>query len=120
MKRQQVVFDTYAAEVAVFVYFVEIQEIGVGSLLAPQVYKVGNEIDSRFVGNYKAFFQAASETQGVCAELVGRTNLIVESYVHLSEPFHVVDVHSHHVAQSVRQEKCVCSRGHSVVYVAAH
>ena len=38
----------------------------------------------------------------------------------LSESFHVVYVHTHHVAKPVRQEHCMCSGSYSLFCVALH
>ena len=72
---QDVVFQTDASEILVFVYGIEIQEIGVHLLCTPFVYQVGDEITTRLIGNDKSFLQAASHTQGSQTELSdGRTS----------------------------------------------
>ena len=66
-------------------------------------------------------FQPASETEGVGAELVEtRTGFLVKSHVGLPQTFHVVHVHTHHVSQSVGQEKRMCAVLHGLFGVALH
>ena len=89
--------------------------------LAPVVDEVGNEVDARLVGDDEAFLQAAPHAQGVGAELVeDGACLRVEAHVDLVEVLHVVHVHAHHVAQSVRQEHGVGAGAHSLLGVALH
>ena len=64
--------------------------------------------------------QALSTAQSVGAELCGRLYLVVETDVVLPQSFHVVNVHAHHVAQSVRQEHGMCAGANSLLGVAFH
>ena len=66
-------------------------------------------------------FQTASETQGVGAELVeARTGFLVKSHIGLPQTFHVVHVHTHHMSQSVGQEKRMCTVLHGLFGIALH
>ena len=65
-------------------------------------------------------FQAATEAQTGQTELVGGARLVVVAHIHLAEGFHVVDIHAHGVAESVRQEEGVGTGGHRSVDIALH
>jgi hypothetical protein len=82
---QQVVLNTDATEILVGLEFVEIKELLTMSLFPPKVDKMGDEVDTGFVGQYKALFQFATHTQTISAELFKvRTRFVIEPYVDLS------------------------------------
>ena len=58
---EHVVFDANAAKVLECFDFVEVQEFSIYAFLAPKVDEVGNEVDTRFVGNYVAHFEFAAK-----------------------------------------------------------
>ena len=117
---QHVVFDAYSAEVAVFVYLVEIQEFRVCAFAPPVVDEVGNEIDAGLVGYHEAGLEPASEAQGVGAKLCGRAHFVVVTHISLPEAFHVVHVHAHRVPQAVGQEQRMRSGAQRFLHVAPH
>ena len=86
---------------------------------APVVDEVGDEVDTRLVGDDEALLEAASHAEAVGAKLleVGSC-LLVKSHIDLVEGLHVVDVHTHHVAQSVGQEHGVGTLAHGLLGVA--
>ncbi len=87
----------------------------------PVVDERWDEIDAWLVGKNKTFLQLAAHTQTVGAELFEvRTRLLVEAHVDLSQSFHIVNVHTHHMSQSVRQEHSVSTGFHGLVRVALH
>ena len=91
------------------------------AFLPPEVDKVGDEVDAWFVGDNESFLQASAHTQTVCPKLLQiRTCLLVEADIDLSETFHIVYVHTHHVSQSVRQEHRMGTGSYSLVGVALH
>ena len=89
--------------------------------LAPVVDEVGDEVDARLVGDDEAFLQTTTHAQAIRTKLVeNRARFRVETHVDLVEIFHVVHVHSHHVTESVRQEKRVSTGSHGLLGVATH
>ena len=118
---EDVVLDADAAEVLILFDFVEAEELLAVAALAPVVDEGRDEVDARLVGDDEAFLQAAPHAQGVGTELVENgARLLVEAHVDLVEILHVVHVHAHHVAQSVRQEHGVGAGAHSLLGVAFH
>ena len=90
-------------------------------LLTPVVNERGDEVNARFVTHYPTFLQSASASQTVGSELLQvRTHFVIKSNVDLSQTFHVVYIHAHHVAQSVRHEHGMCSCADSFFCVALH
>lgn len=55
LRNEQVVFYADAAKILVLFQQVEIEEILAVAFAPPQVNEMGYEVDSRFVGNYKAW-----------------------------------------------------------------
>ena len=99
---EHIVLDTYAAKVFVALEHVEVEEFGTMSRCFPVVDKGWDEVDARLVGYDKALFEAAAHTQAVGAKLVEAwTCLGVEANVYLVERLHIVNVHTHHMSQSV-------------------
>ena len=81
----------------------------------PVVDEGRDEVNSRLVGYHETFLQTATHTQAVGTELLQiRAYLFVETNVNLVEVLHVVNIHSHHVAQTMRQEHGVCSSLYSL------
>ena len=118
---QHIVLYSYAAEVLIGLQKVEVEEILAVSRSPPIVDKGRYEVDSRLVGDDKAFLETTSHAQRIGAELfeVG-AHLVVETYVDLSQPLHVVYVHAHHVTQSVGQEHGMGTCADGIICVAAH
>ena len=87
----------------------------------PLVDECRNEVDARLVGNDESLLQPPPHAQTVRAELfeVG-ARLVVEADVGLPQALHVVNVHTHHVAQAVRQEHGVRPGLQGVVGIALH
>ena len=115
-----VVLKTYSAEVAVGIESVVVDEVLVHALALPEVDEVRDEVDARLYSHDEAFLHAASAAETVEAKLCGWLHFLVKTYVVLTEAFHVVDIHTHHVAQSVRHEHGVRSSLHSFICVALH
>ena len=86
----------------------------------PFIDQSRDEINARFVGHDPTFLQTASATQAVRTELRGRLHFVVEAHISLSQPFHVVYVHAHHVPQTVREEHGVRSVAYGFFRVAFH
>ena len=121
LRDQQVVLDTDTAKVLIGLELVEVQELSTMAFLPPEVDKVGDEVDAWFVGDNESFLQASAHTQTVCPKLLQiRTCLLVEADIDLSETFHIVYVHTHHVSQSMRQEHRMGTGSYSLVGVALH
>lgn len=119
MGDEHVVFYAYATEVLVGFELVVTQEVFAMAFGAPFVNEGGNEVDAWFVGNDKAFFESAAHAQTVGAKLFEvRTGFFVKAHVDLVERFHVVYVHSHHVAQAVGKEHGMCACCNSCIGVA--
>ena len=95
---QHIVLDAYATKVLVGFQLVEDKELLAVSAGLPLVNQSGDEIDARLVSDNKTFLQLASHAQAISAKLfqVG-ARLIVETYIDLSQTFHVVNIHTHHV-----------------------
>ena len=118
---EHIVFNTDTSEVLVGLELVEIEELSAMARSLPVVDEGRDKVYARLVGNNEAFLKAASHAQTVGAKLVEAwTCLSVEAYVDLVETLHVVNVHTHHVAQSVGQEHGVGSGCNSLVGVALH
>ena len=67
---EQVVLDADATKIFIALDGVEIQEVAVRALGAPEVDQVGDEVDARLVGHHMSHFQAAAKAQA------GQTKLI--------------------------------------------
>ena len=117
---EDIVLQTDATEVFVGFEEVVVDELLVEAFGTPFVNKGGNEVDAGFVGEHPAGLYAAAAAQTIGAELRRGANLIVETYVDLSEAFHIVDVHAHHMAKSVLKEHGVGTGGDGIVRIAAH
>ena len=117
---EQVVFYSDAAEVFVCLYFVVADEIGMQSLGLPVVNEVGDEIDAWFIGHHEILLESTAHAQAVGSELCGGLCFFVEAHILLSEPLHVVYVHTHHVTQSVRQKECMSSSPYGLFGIALH
>lgn len=118
---ENVVLDTDSTEILVCLQLFIVDEVLVETLSAPFVDEGWDEVDSRFVCNNEAFFKSAAHAQAVCSELLQiRSCFIVKAHVGLSESLHVVYVHTHHVAQSVRQEHGVSASPYSLLRIAHH
>lgn len=117
---EDVVLKTDTTKVAVGFQQVVVDELLVETFALPFVDERGDEIDAGFVGEHPAGLDASSAAQTVGAELRGGAYLIVEAYIDLPESLHVVNVHTHHVSESVLEEHGVCSGSDGVVGIAAH
>ena len=118
---EDVVLDADAAKVLVGLQFVKVEELGAVAAGTPVVDQGWNEVDARLVGHHKALLQTAAHAQGVGAELVQTgPGLLVKADVDLPQAFHVMHIHTHHVAQAVRQEHGMRSCGNSLVHIALH
>ena len=118
---EQVVLNTDASEVLVGVEKVEVEELLAVALRAPEVDEVGDEVDTWLVGDDEALLQPSAHAQAVGAELLKvRTRLLVEAHVNLPQAFHVVHVHTHHVAKSVRQEHRMRPCAYSFFSITLH
>ena len=84
---QQVVLDTDAAEVAVLLHLVVVDELLEFALVLPDVNQLRNEIDARFDGHDEAGFQLTGHTQGAPAEDVAAAHGIVIADEVLAEVF---------------------------------
>ena len=116
---EYVVFYAYATKILVFLQFVEAQEVGTMLVGFPFVDKGRNKVYAWFIGNHKSFFQTASHSQAVCSKLFEvRTGFFIKTYVYLVKVLHIVNVHTHHVAESVWQEHSVCSVANSLFGIA--
>ena len=118
---EHVVLDADSTKVFVCFDFVETQELFAVTTGFPLVDECRDEVDAWLVGDDKALFQLATHAQAVGAKLFEvRTRLVVETDIDLAQSFHVVNIHSHHVAQSVRQEHGVGTGTNGLVGVALH
>lgn len=95
---EYIVFDADASEVFELFDFVKVEELCVGAFFAPEVDKVGNEIDAGFVSDNVTGLEFATKAQTCESELRRRTSYGVITDIDLSESFHVVNVHSHGVS----------------------
>ena len=59
---EDIVFNAHAAEVAIFVHLVEVDELVVFAALSPVVDEVWDEIDARFVGDNMSWFEFACKS----------------------------------------------------------
>ena len=57
---EQVIFNTYAAEIFIGLKKVEINKFLAMTACFPVVYKCGNEVNPRLICYYEAFLQASS------------------------------------------------------------
>ena len=118
---EDIVLNADTAKVLVSLKLIEIDELLAMSAGLPIVDEGRDEVDARFVGKHETFFELAAHTQTVRSKLFKiRTCLFVETYIDLSQSFHVVNVHTHHVSQSVRQEHGVCTSGNGCVGITLH
>ena len=118
---EDIVLNADTAKVLVSLKLIEIDELLTMSAGLPVVDEGRDEIDTWFVGEDEAFLESATHTETVCAKLFEvRARLLVESDIDLSQTFHVVDVHTHHVTQSVRQEHRVGTGSDGSVGIALH
>ena len=117
---QQVVLDADAAEVAVFLHHIVVDEIGELVLFLPDVDQMRDEIDARLNGDHEARFQLAGHTQRCPSEDVARTHSIVIANVNLSQTFHVVHIETDLVTQTVHHEQRMSTQLHSLFHVAFH
>jgi len=117
---QHVVLDADAAEVAVLVQGVVVDELLVQALGLPLVDQLGDEIDARLDRDDKALAQGPGQAQVGQAELRAARVLAVVAHEVLAEAFHVVNVHADHVPQAVGEEQRVRPRLDSRLHLAAH
>ena len=117
---EEVVFQTDAAEVLVGLQQVVVDELLVEAFGTPLVDEGGDEVDAGLVGEHPPGLYAAAAAQAVGAELGGGAHLVVEADVDLSEAFHVVYVHAHHVSEAVLQEHGVGAGFDGIGGIAFH
>ena len=58
---EEIVFNTDAAEVTVFLYDIKIEEGGTVVLLTPIVYQGWNKIDARFICDHESFLKSSAQ-----------------------------------------------------------
>ncbi len=117
---EEVVLDADAAKVAVLVYDVKVEILGIGTLGFPLVDESGDEVDARLISDDESLLQAPAEAEAGGAELGRRLYLVIKSDVLLSESFHIVYVHAEHVAESVGEEERVGAGCCCLLGIAAH
>ena len=116
---QDIILDTDATEVLIRFQLLEVQELLAMTAGLPVVDKSRYEVDTRFVGHHKTLLQSSTHAQTIGAELLQiRACLLIEAHIDLSEALHVVNIHTHHVSQSVRQEHGVGTGSDSLVHIA--
>ena len=121
LRNEHIVFNSYASKVLVGLKQVKVDELLAVAAGLPVVYKCRNEVDTRLVSHHEALLQTTSHAQTVGTKLFEvRSRLLVEAHVYLVQVLHVVNVHSHHVSKTVRQEHGVCSGAYSLFRVALH
>lgn len=112
---EYIVLNSDTTEIFIGLNLVEVEEFCTVTGCLPVVDEGRDEVNSRLVGYHKTFLQTATHTQAVGTELLQiRAYLFVETNVNLVEVLHVVNIHSHHVAQTMRQEHGVCSSLYSL------
>ena len=118
---QDIIFDADAAEILIGLQLVEVKEVLTVSACFPIIDEGRDEIDARLVCYNKALLQSAPHAQTVRTELLQiRTGLLVETYVNLPETFHVVNIHAHHMSETVRQEHGMGSCADSLLCITLH
>lgn len=95
-RNQIILFVTNAPEVLVRLHFIVIDKVGKLLLSLPQVYQLGDEINARLNGMYKARLQRYGETLRLTAELRA-LGLSVVAHPEFAQVLHIVHVEPHHV-----------------------
>ena len=108
-----------AAEIPELLYLVVIQEILELAGTPPQVYQLGDKIDTRLNGQHVTGLQLSGQTQGLETELC-TSRMTVISYPGLSESLHVMHVKAQHMTEAVGEEQGMGSLLYSLVYIAFH
>ena len=91
--------------------------VSIGRL--PLLYQCRNEIDSRFISDDIARDELSGHSEAAEAEL-GRTYLvIVIADIIFSVIFHVMDIHTHVVAEAVRHEQACHARFYHALDITA-
>ena len=102
---EYIVLNSDTTEIFIGLNLVEVEEFCTVTGCLPVVDEGRDEVNSRLVGYHETFLQTATHTQAVGTELLQiRAYLFVETNVNLVEVLHVVNIHSHHVAQTMAFE----------------
>lgn len=95
---KDVVLNADATKVLISLQKIEVEEFCTMAFAPPLVDESRNKVNARLIGHDKAFLQTTSATEAICSKLVEvRTHLVVEANISLSQAFHVVNIHAHHV-----------------------
>jgi len=92
--------------------------LGIDALLLPFLYQGRDEIDTGLVGNHMTGLEHLAHTQRAETELRRTLVSIVIANVILSEILHIVYVHAHIVAETVRHEERVGPCCHYLVRIS--
>ena len=101
-----------AAEALELLYLVIVEKVLELALAPPQVYQLGNEVDTWLDGKHETGFQGTCQTQGLETE-GSALGMTVVADPHLAQVLHVVYVQAQHVAQAAGEE-------HGVSTLAGH
>ena len=117
---EQVVFEPYASEIEVFFHFRIVYHTLVRTFSLPFGYQCRDEINTRFIGDNVPRPEPAGHPEGAESELWRALLVIVVAYEVFSEVFHVVNVNTHIVSESVRHEESGNTFAYHVVDMSVH